>query len=109
MAILEVICGTLGLYLSIIICSGNLASDIALKAVKTVLREENDKKEIDIKNYAKVEKVSMLYLTFKMLAELMHVQELEQIQSIFIFEYLILPDSWRHFGRVMCFIWYYVK
>ena len=37
--------------------SGNLASDIALKAVKTVLREENDKKEIDIKNYAKVEKV----------------------------------------------------
>ena len=36
---------------------GNLASDIALKAVKTVLREENDKKEIDIKNYAKVEKV----------------------------------------------------
>ena len=44
-----------------------------------MLREENDKKEIDIKNYAKVEKVSMLYLTFKMLAELMHVQELEQI------------------------------
>lgn len=37
--------------------SGNLACDIALKAVKTVLREENDKKEIDIKNYAKVEKV----------------------------------------------------
>ena len=43
------------------ISSGNLASDIALKAVKTVLREENDKKEIDIKNYAKVEKVSILF------------------------------------------------
>lgn len=37
--------------------SGNLACDIALRAVKTVLREENDKKEIDIKNYAKIEKV----------------------------------------------------
>ena len=45
-------------YLLLIFFSGNLASDIALKAVKTVLREENDKKEIDIKNYAKVEKVS---------------------------------------------------
>lgn len=41
-----------------LVYSGNLASDIALKAVKTVLREENDKKEIDIKNYAKVEKVN---------------------------------------------------
>ena len=39
------------------IFSGNLACDIALKAVKTVLREDHDKKEIDIKNYAKVEKV----------------------------------------------------
>ncbi|XP_046858014.1 T-complex protein 1 subunit gamma-like [Xenia sp. Carnegie-2017] len=36
---------------------GNLASDIALKAVKTVLREDYDKKEIDIKNYAKVVKI----------------------------------------------------
>jgi hypothetical protein len=31
--------------------------------VKTVLREENDKKEIDIKNYAKVEKVLMFITT----------------------------------------------
>lgn len=45
-----------------IFLSGNLASDIALKAVKTVLREDYDKKEIDIKNYAKVVKVSSLLL-----------------------------------------------
>ena len=41
-------------------CSGNLASDIALKAVKTVIKEENGRKEIDIKNYAKVEKVYII-------------------------------------------------
>ena len=41
----------------IYILSGNLACDIALKAVKTVTREDNDRKEIDIKNYAKIEKV----------------------------------------------------
>lgn len=36
---------------------GDLACNIALDAVKTVMREQNGHKEIDIKNYAKVEKV----------------------------------------------------
>lgn len=34
-----------------------LACNIALDAVRTVEMEENGRKEIDIKNYAKVEKV----------------------------------------------------
>ena len=36
---------------------GDLACNIALDAVRTVMREQNGQKEIDIKNYAKVEKV----------------------------------------------------
>lgn len=35
-----------------------MACKMALKATKTVVIEEKGKKEIDIKNYAKVEKVS---------------------------------------------------
>ena len=31
---------------------------MALDAVQTVVREQGDRKEIDIKNYAKVEKVN---------------------------------------------------
>ena len=37
---------------------GDLACNIALDAVRTVVRDQGDRKEIDIKNYAKVEKVS---------------------------------------------------
>lgn len=36
----------------------NLACEIALKATSTVLLEENGRREIDIKRYAKVEKVN---------------------------------------------------
>lgn len=36
---------------------GDLACNIALDAVQTVARDQGDRKEIDIKNYAKVEKV----------------------------------------------------
>lgn len=36
---------------------GDLACNIALDAVRTVMKEQNGHKEIDIKNYAKVEKV----------------------------------------------------
>lgn len=39
-----------------------MACNIALDAVRTVVRDQGDRKEIDIKNYAKVEKVSY-YLT----------------------------------------------
>lgn len=35
----------------------DLACQIALEAVQTVVMEENGRKEIDIKRYAKVEKV----------------------------------------------------
>lgn len=35
----------------------NLACEIALKATSTVYLEENGRREIDIKRYAKVEKV----------------------------------------------------
>lgn len=41
---------------------GDLACNIALDAVRTVVREQGDRKEIDIKNYAKVEKVLLLIL-----------------------------------------------
>ena len=37
---------------------GDLACNMALDAVQTVVREQGDRKEIDIKNYAKVEKVN---------------------------------------------------
>ena len=36
---------------------GEFACNLALKAVKTVTIEENGRREIDIKKYAKVEKV----------------------------------------------------
>lgn len=36
---------------------GDLACNIALDAVQTVARDQGDRKEIDIKNYAKVEKI----------------------------------------------------
>ena len=35
-----------------------MACNIALDAVRTVVRDQGDRKEIDIKNYAKIEKVS---------------------------------------------------
>lgn len=38
----------------------DLACNIALDATTTVMVEENNRKEIDIKRYAKVEKVSSL-------------------------------------------------
>ena len=40
---------------------GTLACDIAYDAVSKVALEENGRKEIDIKRYAKVEKVSTIY------------------------------------------------
>ena len=40
-----------------ILCRGDLACNIALDAVRTIARDQGDTKEIDIKNYAKVEKV----------------------------------------------------
>jgi len=36
---------------------GNLIVDLAVKAVKTVYRKEGDFVEIDVKRYAKVEKI----------------------------------------------------
>ena len=39
---------------------GDLACNIALDAVRTVARDHGGKVEIDIKNYAKVEKVGIL-------------------------------------------------
>ena len=39
-----------------------MACKMALRATKTVVVEDKGKKEIDIKNYAKVEKVSYLCL-----------------------------------------------
>lgn len=43
---------------NIFVFRGDLACNIALDAVRTVVRDQGDRKEIDIKNYAKVEKVS---------------------------------------------------
>lgn len=40
---------------------GDLACNIALDAVQTVVRDQGDRKEIDIKNYAKVEKVGTVH------------------------------------------------
>ena len=39
----------------------DLITNIALKAVKTVVLEDKGRREIDIKRYAKVEKVSEFY------------------------------------------------
>ena len=41
-------------------CRSDLACKIALDATSTVALEENGKKEIDIKRYAKVEKVCFI-------------------------------------------------
>ena len=41
----------------LMILRGDLACSIALNAVRTVLKDENGRREIDIKRYAKVEKV----------------------------------------------------
>lgn len=41
-----------------------MACNIALDAVKTVQFEENGRKEIDIKKYARVEKVNSLSVYF---------------------------------------------
>ena len=38
-----------------------MACNIALDAVRTVAKDQGDRKEIDIKNYAKVEKVGNLH------------------------------------------------
>ena len=40
----------------------DLACDMALSAVETVLLEKGDRKEIDIKRYARVEKVFKCFL-----------------------------------------------
>ena len=44
----------------LLVFRGDLACNIALDAVRTVVRDQGDRKEIDIKNYAKVEKVHVL-------------------------------------------------
>ena len=46
-----------------------MACNIALDAVRTVVREQGDRKEIDIKNYAKVEKVLCCYKTYKIIVD----------------------------------------
>jgi len=40
-----------------VVCRADLACDIALEATSTVSVEQNGRREIDIKRYAKVEKV----------------------------------------------------
>lgn len=45
------------LFLSVPSSRSDLACDMALSAVETVAMESGDRKEIDIKRYAKVEKV----------------------------------------------------
>ena len=42
-------------------CRADLACDIALEATSTVSIEQNGRREIDIKRYAKVEKVRCLF------------------------------------------------
>ena len=46
----------------VFILRSDLACNIALDATATVALEENGRREIDIKRYAKVEKVSPFYL-----------------------------------------------
>jgi T-complex protein 1 subunit gamma len=48
--------------LFVFILRSDLACNIALDATATVALEENGRREIDIKRYAKVEKVSPFYL-----------------------------------------------
>ena len=67
-------CHIVGNHMSPLICSflfcrSELACKIALDATSTVALEENGKKEIDIKRYAKVEKVCMF---FRMRSSLNH-------------------------------------
>jgi len=52
----------------------SLACNIALDAVKTVQFEENGRKEIDIKKYARVEKVSFssMYFGDKLFSSMSH-------------------------------------
>ena len=49
------------MYVCVCVCvhffRSNLACEIALEAVKTVVVEEDGRKEIDIKRYARVEKI----------------------------------------------------
>jgi len=47
-------------------CRADLACDIALEATSTVSVEQNGRREIDIKRYAKVEKVRSLSLASKL-------------------------------------------
>jgi len=44
-------------------CRADLACDIALEATSTVSIEQNGRREIDIKRYAKVEKVHCLFVS----------------------------------------------
>lgn len=57
--LLEVICSCVGT--KFIGRWASLACNIALEAVETVCLEENGRREIDIKRYARVEKVRQLY------------------------------------------------
>jgi len=49
-----------------LVCRADLACDIALEATSTVSIEQNGRREIDIKRYAKVEKVHSLSLASKL-------------------------------------------
>lgn len=44
----------------VVLCRADLACQIALDATSTVAVEQNGRNEIDIKRYAKVEKVNLL-------------------------------------------------
>jgi len=44
----------------LVTCRADIACDIALEATATVSVEQNGRREIDIKRYAKVEKVKCL-------------------------------------------------
>ena len=66
-----------------------LACQIALDAVNTVTVEEGGRREIDIKRYAKVEKVKIIF----------------ELHYLFIFTIYNTPDSWWNHGRFVRSPW----
>jgi len=75
----EVIC-VVGIY------RADLACDIALEATATVSVEQNGRREIDIKRYAKVEKVHSLSLASKITLALCNVVFHGQLNLVLFLE-----------------------
>ena len=78
----------------------SLMCNLALDAVATVVVEDGDRKDIDIKRYVKVEKVLIIISIYSLSISPIYPIPTSDLFIVFLFCFLLV--AWRGIGRFLC-------